>query len=116
MLRVDPAKVKAPMPPEEKPPYYKEVMAYLGRLPEGSNPGMFISKTQGWVFGAFLGLLAMGVVFGTIAIFTRTAQLENSNRHLHEIESKIDKLHETNRSMERQLVKHDIALENLRDK
>jgi hypothetical protein len=115
VLRVDPGKVNPSMPSEEKPPYYKEVMDYLGRLPEGSNPGMFISRTQGWVLGAFLALLATGLVFATIVVFTRAAQQENSFRRLHEVEIKIDKIHQANQRMERQLVEHDIALENLRD-
>ena len=113
VLRVDPVKVKVPV--EEKPPYYQEVMDYLGKIPEGGNPGMFLSRTQGWVLGALFGVLAIGVVFAIIVIITRAHQQETNVRRLHDIEVQLDRFHKTNLRMERKTVELETEIENLKD-
>ena len=113
MLHLDPAKVRTPV--EEQPPYYQEVMDYLGNIPKGSNPGMFLSRTQGWVLGALFGVLAIGVVFAIIVITTRAHQQETNVRRLHDIEMQLDRFHKTNLRMERKMVELETEIENLKD-
>jgi len=114
VLRVPSGKLRPPVE-EEKPSYYQEVMDYLEKVPEGSTPGVFLSRTQGWALGALVGILAVGAVFAVIVIITRAHQQETNVRRLHEIEVQLDQLHKTNRRTERAMVEIETAIENLKD-
>ena len=112
VLVVDPAKAPIMEPHDD---VLQEVKEYLG-IPEGSKPPMYVSKTQGWAIAALLSVLAVGVTVATYVGFKRDYEADQNHRQLQEIKARLDDLHRAHQKFERQLVKHDTEIENLKDK